>query len=248
MSVCEWVSGQSFNTSVAWSLFFILKMGSSIWPCPCFWRELDCTASNFRGLLGSFYIVKRHLKCVQNLRSRSDVSKNGVKKSNWIKNDRLMELWKFLTFTNPSSDGGTHIQWSIMFHVLSYQQSSQIQVLSSDQPKLLSRFVIVDDHFIRNIIQHLTKIVDQLPHHPQFWKNSSRTQGLGEKAFFREKKNQKPANFFLRLPDTCKKYILQKKMGQNGTSRPRQWSEQSTDGYMGSQPPTRWSTQKSKYK
>ena len=196
MSVCEWVSGQSFNTSVAWSLFFILKMGLSFWPCPCFWRELDCTASNFRGLLGSFYIVKRHLKCVQNLRSRSDVSKNGVKKSNWIKNDRLMELWKFLTFTNPSSDGGTHIQWSIMFHVLSYQQSSQIQVLSSDQPKLLSRFVIVDDHFIRNIIQHLTKIVDQLPHHPQFWKNSSRTQGLGEKAFFRGEKKPKTCQFF----------------------------------------------------
>ena len=189
---------------------FILKMGLSFWLCPCFWRELDCTASNFRGLLGSFYIVKRHLKCVQNLRSRSDVSKNGVKKSNWIKNDRLMELWKFLTFTNPSSDGGTHIQWSIMFHCLSYQQSSQIQVLSSDQPKLLSRFVIVDDHFIRNIIQHLTKIVDQLPHHPQFWKNSSRTQGLGGKVFLGGKKTQKPANFFLRLPDTCKKYILQK--------------------------------------
>ena len=121
---------------------------------------------------------------------------NGVKKSNWIKNDKLMELWKFLTFTNPSSDGGTHIQWSIMFHVLSYQQSSQIQVLSSDQPKLLSRFVIVDDHFIRNIIQHLTKIVDQLPHHPQFWKNSSRTQGLGEKAFFRGKKTKNLPIFF----------------------------------------------------
>ena len=78
-----------------------------------------------------------------------------------------------------------------MFHGLSYQQSSQIQFLSSDQPKLLSRFVIVDDHFIRNIIQHLTKIVDQLPHNPQFWKNSSRTQGLGEKTLFKGEKPSK---------------------------------------------------------
>ena len=60
-----------------------------------------------------------YLKCVQNLRARSDVSKNGVNKSNWIKNDRHMEHWKFRTFTNPSSDGDTHIQWSIMFHSLS---------------------------------------------------------------------------------------------------------------------------------
>jgi len=132
-----------------------------------------------------------YLKCVRNLRARSDVSKNGVNKSNWIKNGRHMEHWKFLTFTNPSSDGDTHIQWSIMFHSLFYHQSSQIQFLSSDQPKLLSRFVIVDDHFIRNIIQHLTKIVDQLPHNPQFWKNSSWTQGLGKKAFFKGEKNPK---------------------------------------------------------
>ena len=32
-----------------------------------------------------------YLKCVQKLRARSDVSKNGVNKSNWIKNDRHME-------------------------------------------------------------------------------------------------------------------------------------------------------------
>ena len=149
-----------------------------------------------------------HLKCVQNLQVRSDVSKNGVKKSNWIKNGRLMRLWKFLNFTNPSSDGGTHIQWSIMFHSLSYHQSSQIQFLSSDQPKLLSRFVIVDDHFIRNIIQHLTKIVDQLPHHPQFWKNS---QGLGEKAVCKDKKKPKTLakifyGFLIHIKNTfCKK-------------------------------------------
>ena len=84
-----------------------------------------------------------------------------------------------------------------MFHGLSYQQSSQSQFISSDQPKLLSRFVIVDDHFIRNIIQHLTKIVDQLPHNPQFWKNSSWTQGFGKKAFFKGEKNPKTLpNFF----------------------------------------------------
>ena len=34
-------------------------------------------------------------------------------------------------------------------------------------------------------------------------------------------------------------------MGQNGTSSPQKWLEQSTPTYMGSQPPTRWSTQKS---
>ena len=192
MPVSEWVSGQSFDTSVAWSLFLYWKWGFLFDQGPCFWSELDHTASNFRGLFGPFLIVKRYLKCVQNLRSRSDVSKNGVKKSYWIKNDRLMELQKFLTFTNPSSVGGTYIQWSIMFHGLSYQQSSQIQFLSSDQSKLLSGFVIVDDHFIRNIIQHLSKIVDQLPHNPQFWKNSSWTQGLGKKAFFKGEKNSKP--------------------------------------------------------
>ena len=152
-----------------------------------------------------------HLKCVQNLQVRSDVSKNGVKKSNWIKNGRLMRLWKFLNFTNPSSDGSTHIQWSIMFHSLSYHQSSQIQFLSSDQPKLLSRFVIVDDHFIRNIIQHLTKIVDQLPHNPQFWKNSSWTQGLGKRTFFEGEKNPKTLpkfvyGFLIHIKNTfCKK-------------------------------------------
>ena len=52
---------------------------------------------------------------------------------------------------------------------------------------------------------------------------------------------------FLRPRDTYKKYILQKKLGQNGHSSLQQWSEQSTPLYMGSQPPTRWSTQKYKY-
>ena len=157
-----------------------------------------------------------HLKCVQNLQVRSDVSKNGVKKSNWIKNGRLMRLWKFLNFTNPSSDGGTHIQWSIMFHSLFYHQSSQIQFLSSDQPKLLSRFVIVDDHFIRNIIQHLTKIVDQLPHNPQFWKNSSRTQGLRKKTFFKGEKPPKTLpkifySFLIHIKNTFYKKIGSKR-------------------------------------
>ena len=188
MGVCEWVSGQSLERLEP---VFILKMGFSFWPRSMFLEWTRSHGLQFQRPFGPFFIVKRHLKCVQNLRARSDVSKNGVKKSNWIKNDRLMELWKFLNFTNPSSDGGTHIQWSIMFHSLFYHQSSQIQFLSSDQPKLLSRFVIVDDHFIRNIIQHLTKIVDQLPHNPQFWKNSSWTQGLGKKAFFKGEKTPK---------------------------------------------------------
>ena len=37
------------------------------------------------------------------------------------------------------------------------------------------------------------------------------------------------------------------KLVQNGHSSPQQWSEQSTGAYMGSPPPTRWSTQKYKY-
>ena len=38
-----------------------------------------------------------------------------------------------------------------------------------------------------------------------------------------------------------------KKLGQNGHSSPQQWSEQSTDAHRGLPPPTRWSSQKSKY-
>ena len=53
------------------------------------------------------------------------------------------------------------------------------------------------------------------------------------------KTKKKLPKFFLRLRDTYKKYILQKKLGQNGHSSPQQWSEQSTDAYMGLPPPTR---------
>ena len=38
------------------------------------------------------------------------------------------------------------------------------------------------------------------------------------------------------------KIYLAKKMVQNGHLWPQQWSEQSSAAYMGSQPPTRWST------
>ena len=45
----------------------------------------------------------------------------------------------------------------------------------------------------------------------------------------------------------CIKIHFAKKLGQNSHSSIQQWSEQSTPLYMGSQPPTRWSTQKYKY-
>ena len=183
MGVCEWVSGQSLERLEP---VFILKMGFSFWPRSMFLEWTRSHGLQFQRPFGPFFIVKRGLQCVQNLQLALTSPKMVWKSQIGLK---MTDLWSFLTFTNPSSDGGTHIQWSIMFHSLSYHQSSQIQFLSSDQPKLLSRFVIVDDHFIRNIIQHLTKIVDQLPHNPQFWKNSSWTQGLGGKAFFKGENN-----------------------------------------------------------
>ena len=190
MGVCEWVSGQSLERLEP---VFILKMGFSFWPRSMFLEWTRSHGLQFQRPFGPFFIVKRHLKCVQNLRARSDVSKNGVKKSNWIKNDRLMELWKFLNFTNPSSDGGTHIQWSIMFHSLSYHQSSQIQFLSSDQPKLLSRFVIVDDHFIRNIIYSIQpRLWISSPIIHNFGKTQAGPRGCGKKPFLRGKNPLKP--------------------------------------------------------
>ena len=59
--------------------------------------------------------------------------------------------------------------------------------------------------------------------------------------FWGGKTQKKLANFVLRLRDAYKKYILQKKLGQNGHSSPQQWSGQSTDAYVGLPPPTRWS-------
>ena len=44
-----------------------------------------------------------------------------------------------------------------------------------------------------------------------FGKTQAGPRGWGKKPFLGGKKTKKPANFFLWLPDTCKKYILQKK-------------------------------------
>ena len=68
---------------------------------------------------------------------------------------------------------------------------------------------------------------------PEIWTRSKKTAVSGGKT------KKKLPKFFLRLQDTYKKYILQKKMGRNGHSSPQQWSEQSTDAYMGLPPPTR---------
>ena len=62
------------------------------------WFGLATAAANFGGLLGPVVSVKRHLECVQKLRARSDISKNGVKKSNRIKNEQVMKLLKCLNF------------------------------------------------------------------------------------------------------------------------------------------------------
>ena len=63
-SVSEWAE---FHTSVAWSLFLYWKCVFPFDQGPCFWSELDRTASNFRGPFGPFLIVKGHLKCVHGL-------------------------------------------------------------------------------------------------------------------------------------------------------------------------------------
>ena len=68
---------------------------------------------------------------------------------------------------------------------------------------------------------------------PEIWTRSEKRAVSGGKT------QKKLPKFFLRLQDTYKKYILQKKMGQNGHSSPQQWSEQSTHAYMGLPPPTR---------
>ena len=57
---CLWVSEWAeFHTSVAWSLFLYWKCVFPFDQGPCFWSELDRTASNFRGLFGPFLIVKK---------------------------------------------------------------------------------------------------------------------------------------------------------------------------------------------
>ena len=53
------------------------------------------------------------------------------------------------------------------------------------------------------------------------------------------KTQKKSAKIFLRLHDTHKMYILQKKLDQNGQSSPQQWPKLFPSAYMGSPPPTR---------
>ena len=76
-------------------------------------------------------------------------------------------------------------------------------------------------------------------------------QGLKEILFFfffffwgggEGKTCKKFAKFFWGLYHAHKKYISRKKPTKIAHSSSQQWSEQSTDAYVGSQPPTRWST------
>ena len=62
-----------------------------------------------------------------------------------------------------------------------------------------------------------------------------------KKQLFQGVKPKKVAQrFFAALWYTWKIHFA-KKIDQNGHSSPQQWSEQSTDAYMGLPPPTRWS-------
>ena len=95
------------------------------------------------------------------------------------------------------------------------------------------QIIIIHAQPIRNAVQHFSREVVPVPAEPPPYEKKTALSG--------GKTKKKLPNFFLRLCDTHKKYILQKKFGQNGHSSPQQWSDQSTDAYMGLPPPTRWS-------
>ena len=71
---------------------------------------------------------------------------------------------------------------------------------------------------------------------------------VGEKnCFWGGKTRKNTAKFFLRLRDIYKKYILQKNWAKTVNLAFSSGQSNLPPSYMGSQPPTRWSTQKSKY-
>ena len=77
---------------------------------------------------------------------------------------------------------------------------------------------------------------------------SAKRPGFGKKAYFQRVKPPKIWSNWYFSSVTCKTYTFWKKLSQNGHSSPQQWSDRSTDAYMGSQLPTRWSNKKSKCK
>ena len=79
------------------------------------------------------------------------------------------------------------------------------------------QMIIIYAQPIRNAVQHFSREVVPVPAEPPPWKSGQPGTPYEKKtALSGGKTKKKLPNIFLRLCDTHKKYILQKKIGQNG--------------------------------